>query len=424
MRPGCSGTWQTRVMETRRLHEGGEVKPRCQPGAPLFVSLFFSSAVLAPVGWRILPASSRRCACEVEETSPERSSLVNVSLGVVVLCPWVRTRACTVARWYVANPCASWTGRAHYHNGQTVVIPSPSICPVQVSAITPSPADGRGRSRMVLHLLQHRKQPCLLILLDGDQLHRQRQARVSLDEDQDLPSICGLFLGRRFFLPCDGDAAGVLHLAAPFITLWRGPCPAIQIRHMRKPCRAGSCTLGVKRCSMATSVHVVGQAPGAAHPRVWSAPLFALVRMEADEPHQLQRAKEHAWRLMHGWTATASVSLPADASAHAPASCPKNASSTPASLRSYISSRSSPASYPCVPCVSSLYASFQLSRSCTMPVSSDCSLPSLLLSMLASFPTTPSIKMSVHCKATLLILSRRAILLLHDLIPETKRGPR
>ena len=104
----------------------------------------------------------------------------------------------------------------------------PQICPVQVPAINHDALNRCGRSQIPLSLFQQRDKPLPLILLDFDQFHRQGQACLHLDEDQDFPSIHVIFLCRRFFLPFDFDTAGLFQFAAALIALWGGQFAAIQ----------------------------------------------------------------------------------------------------------------------------------------------------------------------------------------------------
>src|SRR5258708_37320871 len=116
------------------------------------------------------------------------------------------------------------------HKDYPFLMHAPSIVSVQVSAINHHGANLCVLSQITLGLLQERDQPAPLIVLDFDDLHGQREARLDLDENQHFPSIDVIFLGGCFFLSFDFDAAPLFELSAALIALWGGQFAAVQRR--------------------------------------------------------------------------------------------------------------------------------------------------------------------------------------------------
>jgi hypothetical protein len=99
--------------------------------------------------------------------------------------------------------CHGHAGFATDDKEHAFLMDSPQILSIQIAAIHHDGLNVRMRSQILLRLLQERDQPLSLILLNFDQFHRQRQARLHLNEHQDFPPIDVIFLGRRFWLSFD-----------------------------------------------------------------------------------------------------------------------------------------------------------------------------------------------------------------------------
>ena len=130
---------------------------------------------------------------------------------------------------------------------------------------------------------------------------------MDLNEHQHFPPIDVIFLCRRFFLSFDFHTAGLLELAAPLIALGSRQFTSI---HSNQELAAEHAPSGEQlhhlveealHLLLAEFADVIGQALGTERSLLlfrfalcipaFGQPLFALMRIEADQLHQSQVAK-------------------------------------------------------------------------------------------------------------------------------------